>query len=264
MIIKLDCRENDLRLEMEEIMKTDKSFENITLLIKSLPLGDAIVCDDDDKEILIVERKSLSDLASSIRDGRYAEQGLRLNECSIHNHAIFYLIEGDLNKFSPSKYGARPIDSKTLLSSMISISYTKGFSIYRSYSLRESALWLLQTTQKLNKIKNEFYYGDTPKQTQSYTAVANRVKKNNITPKNICEIMLSQIPGVSTSSAMAICELFPTMDVLIDAMQNNHNILSDITTTTKTGSKRRLTKTCISNIYNYLLHDTTSSISVEI
>jgi crossover junction endonuclease MUS81 len=67
-------------------------IENIEL--KNLEIGDIIFLDDDDNIVLIFERKSISDLISSIKDGRYSEQSFRLQEYPLHNHNIFYLIEG--------------------------------------------------------------------------------------------------------------------------------------------------------------------------
>ena len=46
-----------------------------------LPLGDIILHDPTQgRDIVIFERKTLSDLAASIRDGRYKEQSFRLIE----------------------------------------------------------------------------------------------------------------------------------------------------------------------------------------
>jgi len=263
MIIKLDCREAALLEEVERLKTQDTHYASIVIESCSLPLGDAIICDDSDSERIIVERKTLHDLAASIRDGRYAEQGVRLDACELHNHAIFYLVEGDISKFKPSRFGARPIDAKALLSAITSISYTKGFSVYRSTSLFESALWLLQTAYKLGKTPDSFYYSDNRKDATPYAAVTHRVKKDNITRENICAIMLSQIPGVSTASAAAVCERYSTMDALIDALRKDHMAISDITTTTKSGNKRRLTRTCVSNIHNFLLLGAVDTISVS-
>jgi len=262
MIIKLDCREAALLEEVEKLKSADPHYASIIIESCSLPLGDAIICDDADTERVIVERKTLHDLAASIRDGRYAEQGVRLDACDLHNHAIFYLVEGDISKFKPSRFGSRPIDAKALLSAMTSISYTKGFSVYRSSSLYESALWLLQTAYKLGKTTDGFYYSEGRKATTPYAAVTHRVKKDNVTRDNICAIMLSQIPGVSTASAAAVCERYSTMDSLIDALRKDHMAISDITTTTKSGNKRRLTRTCVSNIHNFLLLGAVDTISV--
>ena len=55
--------------------------------------GKTIIKDDDEKEVIIIERKTINDLSSSIRDSRYYEQSFRLSECNIPNHYIYYLIE---------------------------------------------------------------------------------------------------------------------------------------------------------------------------
>ena len=45
----------------------------------------------------IVERKTGSDLASSIIDGRYEEQKFRLKNCGINN--VIYLVEGSAGQY---------------------------------------------------------------------------------------------------------------------------------------------------------------------
>ena len=83
MEIKVDYRETDL---IAELKKT-----NLQISIENLPIGDIILLDGN-KELLIIERKTLRDLASSLRDGRYAEQSFRLDKHPLHNHNIIYLI----------------------------------------------------------------------------------------------------------------------------------------------------------------------------
>jgi len=109
MLIKIDFREHDLNTILIQ--------SNVKIETCNLPIGDIVICDDTGKDILMIERKTLNDLASSICDGRYNEQSYRLNQCSLHNHAIFYLIEGDLRKFQPRSFG-RPITKEILISSM--------------------------------------------------------------------------------------------------------------------------------------------------
>ena len=64
--------------------------KNCTLIKETLLLGDVIITNDKDEEVLIIERKTLRDLAASIKDGRYLEQSFRLNNCNCHNHHIIY------------------------------------------------------------------------------------------------------------------------------------------------------------------------------
>ena len=69
MIIKVDNREKKL-IPLINALNEDFNY-NFEIKIEVLDLGDIIICDDKGSEKLIIERKTLSDLASSIKDGRY-------------------------------------------------------------------------------------------------------------------------------------------------------------------------------------------------
>ena len=252
MLVKIDFRETDLHCSMTKLMS---SYENIKLETRNLPIGDIIVCDDDGTEKIIIERKTLNDLAASIRDGRYIEQSFRLNNTNLHNHNIFYLLEGDIHTYKSSKYG-RPVTKEALLSAMTTTTYTKGFSIYRSADLAESALWILQSADKISRIKEPNYYAiDSSVVTtgEDYLDVSKRVKKDNITPENIGAIMLAQIPNVSTASAHAIMKSYTSIDSLIIALKQDRKAIDGIAITTKTHKSRRISKTCIANVFKYLV-----------
>ena len=53
-----------------------------------LPVGDVILEDNSGNTILIFERKTLYDLAASIKDGRYNEQSFRLDKEKMHNQLV--------------------------------------------------------------------------------------------------------------------------------------------------------------------------------
>jgi ERCC4-type nuclease len=170
----------------------------------------------------------MNDLAASIRDSRYKEQSYRLHQCSLHNHNIFYLLEGQFSCLEP-RY-----NKNTLLSAMVSISYTKGFSIYRTVNIVESAEWIVRFAEKLNRIKKPpFYYCKQILNLENksddiecnkrklanidnYSSVVKRVKKNNVTHDNIGEIMLMQIPGVSHISAKVIMNKYKTIHIIFE------------------------------------------------
>jgi ERCC4-type nuclease len=262
MLIKLDYRETKLLPLCNAYLPDDSS---IKIISENLPLGDAIICTNEGVEKIIIERKSLADLASSIRDGRYNEQGFRLNQCEMHNHHIYYIIEGDFRYYKPFK--GMP-DKKALLSAMVSISYYKGFSIYRTNNLEETAEWIVHFATKMVKEGPNalpFYNGGAEQleSSTSYTqVVAKRVKKDNITQDNIGEIMLSQIPNVSSASAMAIMNKFSTFSKLLIGLQNDSNCLNDITIINKNGQSKKISKPCINAIYNFLIKP--NSINVDI
>lgn len=261
MLIKVDYRETDLLGKLTDVNK----YADITIQSATLPLGDIIICTDDGSEKVMIERKTLKDLAASIRDGRYKEQGFRLNACDVPNHNIFYLLEGNLQTYKPFHKGA--VDKYALLSSMVSITYYKGFSLYRANTLEESAEWLLQIAYKIGKEGgNPFYMtsivnvdATNSVVDDSYSTILKRTKKNNITPENIGEIMLSQIPNVSTGVAITIMEKYKTLKNLMDVLSLDKNALDGIKSVNKTGQSRKINKTTIENIYTYLLANTVIS-----
>ena len=56
MLLKVDYRERKL-IKLLEAYKSHFNFENINIEVEKLDLGDAIICDDDGKEKIIMERK---------------------------------------------------------------------------------------------------------------------------------------------------------------------------------------------------------------
>ena len=232
---------------------------NIDIEIQMLPLGDFII-QDNDKDIVIFERKSLSDLASSTKDGRYSEQSFRLSNQNIHNHNIMYIIEGDLNRYN-SKFTRVP--KTTLINAMISLQYYKGFSVIRTLSMLETSEYILRYISKMSKSKKSAFYTDNNKSldTSNYCQVVSKVKKNNITPENIGEIILSQIPGVSPKISMGIMKHFTSLHDLLTKLYENHNCLKNLKI--DTNASKKVPKKAIDNIIQYLLYQKKTIISIK-
>jgi hypothetical protein len=87
---------------------------------------------------------------------------------------------------------------------------------------------------------------------QHYCNVVKKVKKDNITPENIGEIMLCQIPGISSTSAIAIMNKFKTIQNLIINLRENDKCLQEISYINSKGQQRKVNKTVISNIIKFL------------
>ena len=272
MIIKIDTREQELLTKCQNTIESNPKFKDIKLVSQTLPLGDIII-NDGINDCIIIERKTLSDLAASIKDGRYEEQSYRLNGLNHHNHNIIYLIEGDIYRFNAFK---ERFDKQTLYSAMFSVNYFKGFSIMRSNNLEETAMIACNMVYKLvsglkagklgfynnikvsNESSNEVSCDtnnlDAIKEPteKDYCSVIKKVKKENVTPENIGEIMLCQIPGVSSVSALAILSQFKTLPNLIKSIQQDETCLNNISTTDANGKNRKISKTAIATIIKYL------------
>ena len=281
MIIKVDTREHDLLSKITNLVENIPIFKKAIIKSETLPIGDVIISDENEGkpgevvDKLIIERKSVSDLLSSIKDGRYEEQSYRLNGLNHHNHNIVYLIEGDVNRVNRFK-SDNQIEKLTLYSAMFSLNYYKGFSVQRSFSLDETATMICNMAYKLEKdsnTKKAFYQNfiplpikeqsggdeennnsdDVEQTDKDYVSVIKKVKKENITPDNIGEIMLCQIPGISSVTALAIMEKYKTLPNLIKEIEINNDCLKDITSTNPKGQVRKINKTSIANIVKFLL-----------
>ena len=261
MLLKVDVREKKL-IKLLQAYKQHFNFNNIQMKVEKLDLGDAIICDDNDIEKLILERKSLNDLASSIKDGRYIEQSHRLSNYPMHNHNIIYIIEGNLSLWE-NKY---KVQANTSYTAVFSLNYYKGFSVIKTIDITETAEYLLRICDKLNReTKKVSYYesGEKLKNTQNYCEVIKKVKKNNITPENIGEIILSQIPGISSKTSQVIMTEFGSLYNLLCKLEKDQKCLDNLYINTNSGNKRRISKTGIRNIVQYLLFQKSNIIKVE-
>ena len=275
MLVRVDTREDALN----DMVRLNLTGTPHTTRSEPLAVGDVILSSDDGKtDYIVFERKSLADLAASIRDGRYKEQSHRLQAMpGMHNHNVVYVIEGDF-----ARYNERfsKISKKALYSAMCSLNYYKGFSVVRTMSILETYELIHHYADKLSVSPapyghyhvvaqnapnapnvadanneadgaNEAGGGSTEASVPSYCSVmkVKQVKCENITPQNIGEIMLCNIPGVSSKTAAAIMKQFPTLRALMDALKESNDCLSDI----RLETNRKLSKQCIQNIYNFLM-----------
>jgi len=186
-----------------------KSLDILTINheIKSerLPLGDIILHDPaQQKDIVLFERKTLADLAASIRDGRYKEQSFRLIESAattgFSTHHIIYIIEGDLSGYDDRH---TQITKTALQSAMVSLMYYKGFSVVRTMNVGETADFVLHFADKVAK-EGPLSVTDATTAAAYSEVSAKKEKRDYITRENIGEIMLAQVPGVSAKTASAI------------------------------------------------------------
>jgi DNA integrity scanning protein DisA with diadenylate cyclase activity len=90
-------------------------------------------------------------------------------------------------------------------------------------------------------------------QPANYCNFVKKVKKDNITPDNIGEIILCQIPGISSVTAITIMKQYGTFPKLIDALRENPQCLDGIACESTNGKTRKISKSSIENIRNFLL-----------
>ena len=222
--IRIDCREKELISELK-----DKSLlEN--LLVEKLELGDLII--ENNSNIIIIERKTCSDLVSSILDGRFREQKKRLllfkNE-SQKNCFVVFLIEQ--NNY-PSQF------KKHLYSSLINLNFLYDFKIIYSKNTSDSA----EIIQCL--LSKDFITQNIETKTENDELINLKKYKKNCGYSNFVK-MLTTIDGISLTTSLAIekngiCNI----SSLIDILQNNPEQLEQI----PLNEKKHLSKNIINKL----------------
>lgn len=269
----------------QEPGKTGETGENDKIhkiKIEQLHIGDIVFEDDSGKPILIFERKTLNDLAASIKDGRYNEQSFRLDKESLHNHNVIYIIEGDIERYNEKR---THISKKTLISSMFSLLYYKGFSVYRTNTIFETADTIVFFADKykrttINEKNRKPYYELTinsdatdlkvlpPNEEKSHTkndaeesekycgVIKSHKEKNEyITPDNINIIMLSCVPGINSKTAIQLMCEYKTIQNLLYQLEKDQNCLNTFMLKMDNGNTRKINKNCVDNIKKFLLHN---------
>ena len=279
----IDNREHSLFDKCKTLIENDTGY--VTIESQVLHLGDILMKTDEGKDVMIIERKSFSDLLSSIKDGRYEEQSHRLKNASgFPSHNVVYIIEGMFSTLRTL------LEKKLVISAMASLNYFKGFSVIRTSSVHETAEMLIYMADKIDR---NFMKGILPSyitspashaslsatmsdssipitannddQTnivdngqpatntvqRSYSEFVKTVKKENITQENIGEIMLCQIPGISTTYAVAILKAFNGFSNMIQEIKNGTAKFDSIVYESK-GKSRKIPKTCGQSIVQFL------------
>jgi ERCC4-type nuclease len=233
---------------VQNIIALNETCKNkVTIIQKNLDIGDYVFYDElTEQTLLIIERKSLSDLEASIKDGRYKEQSFRLNEAPTHNHNIIYLLEGAIINYK--EVGFR----STLYSTLFSLNYYKGFSVINTLNQTETATMLVAFASKINRENKPGFYSDTSTTNtidDCYIETIKTSKKAHINRENIFQLMLMQIPGISNVSALALANEFKNMESLLQALkQENTKTFENI----KLASGRKLNKNIFVTLRDFL------------
>ena len=248
MEIIIDVRERSVLEKMTE-------FCELNIKSESLNLGDIMIKYNGVPKVLI-ERKTLTDLIASIKDGRYIEQSLRLqNNGLCHNHHIIYLIEGNIYSL---QYSAQQM----VYSSIFSLNLMKGYSIMRTQSVEETCQYIYSLTNKMQKVfinNSDLFYNldisnNAVSSEKDYCNVVKTVKKENVTVENIGEIMLMQIPGISAILAKAILCKFSSFPDFMQKINEDASCLDGLSYESK-GKTRKISKSCIESIKKFLISD---------
>ena len=272
-ILKIDTRETT-----KDILENSSVIPADARVIEALDIGD-YVFQVDGVPMIIIERKTVNDLAASIKDGRHREQKKRL-EANYDKHQVVFLIEGNL-QYNNSGYRFNHVDKQTVMSSIFNTMFRDRFHVFHTTGEQDTVHFLESLYTKIVKQTSEFLgffqkpnvethedanevaEYDVSRTSQlihqnkpTKSKLISSVKSENTTPKMIFIAQLGVIQGVSDTVAQRISEKHSSMCELIsflkslDVREKAIEYICDIKTSDVNG--RRLAKTTAGYIVDYL------------
>ena len=166
-----------------------------------LELGDFQV-KHGDQILYIFERKSLSDLEASIKDGRYKEQKIR---CQSVCKRFIYIIEG----FTDSMLNHA--DYKSVTGVIINTILRDGIGIFFTEDPNGTALLLQEIKNRIDKDPSKYLEEakcESHEDILIKQAVVKSKKNENVTTRTILIQQLCAIPKISVKTATMIIDHF--------------------------------------------------------
>jgi ERCC4-type nuclease len=180
-------------------MELKRTMVDTFVHAKQLEIGD-VVFSYTQNIIVVFERKTVSDLSSSVIDGRYLEQKTRLRAFSTaHNVPVIYIIEG----CSIMCHNDVRLSEKSLSALKISMLFDNDIKVVYTENTQQTVEFLKRA---FAHVSSNIGANECPKATMDDIMC---MKKNRlITSTNLFRLQLSQIPGVSVKLSQVIASTF--------------------------------------------------------
>ena len=254
MIVKLIVDNRELKLKnlfiaySKDVLSID--YPNIEIVYENLEYGD-FVFEVDNIPCIIMERKTLKDLASSVKDTRYHNQKINLLS-KFDRNKIYYIIEGNLNYSdeAPINYG---IPKDTLISCIINCRIRDDIKIFETQDITDTYNLITNILSRLIKDPKKYMCCSKSIDTQDI-----QIKnKKNINKDECFKYQLSQIPSISYKSALAIIMVYPSMCDFYKSLSSKsddekNKLLSKIYICDDSGKKRKISTKTVKNIIEYM------------
>lgn len=166
---------------------------------RALPVGDFWIESEDGKIHILIERKTISDLISSIKDGRFREQRQRALQID-GIQKIIYIIEG-LLPLSHTR------DERMVMGALENLILHHNIYVLNTRNIEQTIIVLQSILKKasISPVQNN----NIQLPPQSKSQVSREIP--------ILVSMLCSIPRVSVNIAQSIYEKYPTLKQLCNA-----------------------------------------------
>jgi ERCC4-type nuclease len=249
--------------ESKVIPHFEEEYDNIEIIVKRLQVADYVITRDSDQILFAIERKSWSDLSSSIKDGRKENVNKLKRLRTETNCKLIYLIEGGA-RFAPTK-SISHIPYKNLQAHLDHLIIRDNITILYSSSTEDTPKRLIEFMTNylsLDSIDIQEFEGkllggsssdsnDSGDSSNSKKILYTFVNKTDI---EIIYNMWSAIPNITTKTAGLFIEKgYQVTDLLLGKIPKQDISLFQYTNGTIIGGKRasKIIKIASSSEENY-------------
>jgi len=219
MNVILDSREITLEKIFENHYQKNFTYQN-------LQIGDIQIKNENNDDISVFERKTINDLKSSLKDGRFSEQKARILSSNFVHKC--YIFEGKCDEEFKSTF--KQIIIRLQMKYKMLVFLTEN--INDTYKL---------ITTIVDKYEKDVTYYDCDKSKSAsinYIDTVKLCKKENITPSLCYKLQLAQIPLISKTMANEIVTYYPTWKHLINVLESDVDAFKRNMTQCKMGKKK--------------------------
>lgn len=248
MHVIIDHREQSLK----EYFNSQHVQTSFPIAYENLEYADVNIYINGDL-FLVIERKTLADLAASIKDGRYKKQKLNLLS-KLRREQILYLIEGPFDYTDTSAVSMGGISKKILLSSMINTLIRDNIKVLTTKDVNDTIQCILSICSRIHEDPGK-YLSNHVAEPQPPPQKMNKTDK--IDKKTCFFNQLCQVPGVSAKTADAITKKYDSLYSFIkylesdDTFPSKCKLLKEIKLESDKGKLRHISSTVVENLVYY-------------
>lgn len=201
---KIDAREHKLKDILMQSIDCEECLTFLSVECDNLYCGDFIL-EIDNVPFVVIERKTLADLVSSIRDKRYITQKSKLKE-QYPNTSIIYLIEGSFDYNPTVPLYIEGMEKYSIISSIINTQVRDKINVVHTDNLEDTFDFLVALLVRV--CKNPTKYKDACVEVKK----EDFIKKQKINNKqDMFFFQLTQVPGISGKTAEAFVAKYNNM-----------------------------------------------------
>lgn len=212
-LIHIDNRERELKA-MAELAGIQNKY-----VFSNLDYGDILISVDGVMPpLVVIERKTIADLAASVKDGRYKNQKLKLKEkCGAGT--VYYIIEGCFSWLmaDDNSVSLHGISQKTLMSCIINTMVRDNIKVIITRNVEETFACVEAIYRRIRDDPSKYARClggclDGGGEDADEEKVLRVKKDSSLTREKCFENQLCQVPDMSAKTAKAVVGEFKTME----------------------------------------------------